>query len=188
MKKKIILLVCVALVLATVVYSLCTKGLFTNHIYFPQNVYEEIWNMLVSEEQGKPTVLSTGTEEAEVVWSDDPHTGGWDGKTFGCVRYPESEKRIGWRGSHGTTELLTFVFYENWPEETETEFGYDCKTKTLYGTKEEAWIAEHFFKDYFQWCEENEDFSSSFSIDDLGDFRYQKVELLYYVLHTDRYR
>lgn len=186
MKKKILIVGCIALVVSIAVYCLCTKGIFTNHIYFPRNVYEEIWNMLAAEERGKTTPLTTAADDAEEVWYEDPYTGGWDGQSFSSIQYRNTKRRINWRESYKYEKvLLEFHCNANWPDERETEFGYDFETKTLYGTKEEAWVVENFLTDYFRWCEEDSDFESAFSMEDLGDFHYQKVESLFHVLHPN---
>ena len=182
MKKKIVLIICIVFVLATVVYSVCTKGIFSNHIYFPQNVYEEIWNLLIAEEQGKTTLLTTAVEEAKENWVEDK----WGGRHFASVQYPDSQKTLGWRSSDEIPRMLIFKFYPGYPKNLDSfEFGYDYKTNTLYGTRDESWFREYFLNEYFQWCEESADFSSKYSPDNLGDYHYQKVELLFDVLYPD---
>lgn len=179
MKKKVILIVCAVLVLSVIGHSLCDKGLFTDHIYFTENVYEEIWNLLIAEEQGKTTILTTAVAEAKENWVKDK----LGGNTFASVSYPESQKTLGWRGSDEIPRMLIFIFY---PENMDSfEFGYDYKTNTLYGTKEESQFREYFLNEYFQWCEESADFSSGYSLDHLGYYHYQKVDLLFDVLHPN---
>ena len=75
-----------------------TKNILSGKIYRPQNVYEEIWNLVVTEEYTKKqTVLTTSTKDADVDFDF--------GFEFVGIHIPECNVTIGWWDTNGDTEL-----------------------------------------------------------------------------------
>ena len=70
MKKKIIIFstVTIAIIVVAVLAltNKFTKGVITGKLYQVDNVYEEIYNMVISERNGTRTVLTTSVEGSEV--------------------------------------------------------------------------------------------------------------------------
>ena len=70
MKKWIIILLIILLLVALLTICITggfTKNILTGKIYHPQNVYEEIWNLVVAEEfRAEQTVLTTSTNYPSV--------------------------------------------------------------------------------------------------------------------------
>ena len=158
MKTKRYLIVCLVLVLLVFGYSVCTKGVFSNHIYFPKNVYEEMWNMLVTEGLGGESVLST---ETKLLYKADGFVS--------SLTFREPNAFIRWfRG-----ENLHICVYVG---EQPYSFLYVYDTNTLYGEADEALLMELFMSDYFEWCKKSPNFASRFSADKMGAYTFQQVD------------
>lgn len=164
MKKwKIVVLV---ILLLTTLLTVCvtggfTKNLFTGKIYRPRNVYEEIWNMVVTEQHTrKQTVLTTSTEDAEADFDFGYH--------FVGVHIPECNMTIGWET---TGEELFFSFPLG--KGVYARFIYNYEAKTLYGNTIHSYLMDRFLTNYFEWCEAASDFSSRYDAKHLGDFAFR---------------
>ena len=136
----------------------------------PQNVYEEIWNLLLVEEKMKglkKTVLTASTEgaEADYDWREGPDS-------FHYLDIPECQVSLSWEVVNGEQELK-FWFAPSSKYGKGKEFIYNRTTNTLYGNTEHSYILENFLEDYFKWCEDSEDFSSDYSMESLGDVTFQ---------------
>ena len=70
MKKKIIIFIAVIITIIVVatlaLTNMFTKGVITGKLYRVDNVYEEIYNMVIAERNGAETVLTTSIEGSEV--------------------------------------------------------------------------------------------------------------------------
>jgi hypothetical protein len=70
MKKKIIIfsavIITIIVVAILVLTNMFTKGVITGKLYRVDNVYEEIYNMVISERNGFQTILTTSIEGSEV--------------------------------------------------------------------------------------------------------------------------
>lgn len=164
MKKRfLIILSCFALVFATTLTLTggFTKGVLSRYIYFPRNVYEEIWNLVLSEEYGGNTVLSS----IDSTYVD------YDLGMFQSIYIPDCNMVLSW------WDGLSFQFRTE--KGKYIHFVYDYDSQTLSGDAEAAYLAEHFLQDYFQWCKASPDFSSNYSMDDLGEFSYQYADPVY---------
>ena len=175
MKKWIIFVLAILLLTAllTVYFtSGFTKSVLSGKIYRPQNVYEEIWNLVVTEAHTtKQTVLTTSTKDANVDFDF--------GFEFVGIHIPECNVTIGWWNTTENTEL-SFLFSSHLDGDGDhVHFVYNYKTKTLFGNTEFSFLLENFLKDYFQWCEASTDFSSDYSIESLGDIPFQYVNPLW---------
>lgn len=163
MKRKIkitIALVIVALliILPTLWLTNCfTKSKLTGKIYRPDNVYEEIWNMVVAEQFGEPTVLTTSKEDSRVQY---------DFGGFGYISIPEHNMWMKWE-----YRMLSFYFFEDGEREN-ANFLYDYETNTLYGEAEFEYYVENFLQHYFEWNKEE----TKYSLDNLGNAAYEYVE------------
>ena len=139
----------------------------TMKISHPQNVYEEIWNLLLIEEySNKKTVLTSSTEGAR-----ERH--GREG--FQYIQIRECNTSISWYTINGEEELYFYLVLS--PDGLmDAKYTYNRTTKTLYGETELYFLLENFLEDYFQWCEESEDFSSNYSMKAMGEFAFQYAD------------
>ena len=182
MKKWIILTVAIILLIALTLTLLVTWLRMTFNVAFrlfacidfysrkisqPQNVYEEIWNLLLTEEcSQEKTVLTTSTEGAKEDWELFSQ--------FVGVYIPESDVSLHWDSFDGETELKIYVStHSRNPYKATVRFSYNRTTNTLYGDTEELSLLENFLEDYFKWCEDSEEFSSDYSMESLGDVTFQ---------------
>jgi len=134
-----------------------TKSRLTSKIYRPDNVYEEIWNMVVAEQFGGETVLTTSTEGTYVKFGLGE---------FEQVNIPELDMAILWM--YDPHKLLEFFFKT---EEGYVHFVYDYETKTLYGEEQSEFLMENFLKYYLEWNKEE----TKYSPDDLGSVPFKYV-------------
>ena len=49
------------------------------------------------------------------------------------------------------------------------------ETKTLYGDTDFSYLMDNYLEDYFQWCADDPDFSSGYSLDSLGKHTFEYV-------------
>lgn len=175
MKKRTIIVCTAILLLAILITALTggfTKGILSGKIYRPQNVYEEIWNLVLTEEHTRnQTVLTTATKDAYVDTDF--------GFEFVGVYIPECDVMIGWRFTNGARELSFFFLSRPDGDGDYVNFLYNYETKTLFGNEEFSFLLENFLQDYFQWCEDSADFSSDYSIESLEDVPFQYINPLY---------
>ena len=166
MKKRLIIALVAFLSIAlliTVFTGGFTKGVLSGKIYRPQNVYEEIWNLVLIEQYTRnQTVLTSSTKDAE-----EDFDLGYD---FVGIHIPECNVTINWRSGG---EELSFLF--SLRQGGYVNFVYNYKTKILFGDADFSYIMENFLTDYFEWCEAASDFSSGYSAEYLGDATFQYV-------------
>ena len=163
-KKRCIILIGILLIalLVTIFAGGFHKGLLFGKIYRPQNVYEEIWNLVIQEQRGTgPTVLTATTQNAVVDY---------DFGVFVAVQIPACNVAIAWEEKGAELLFLFGLETGGW-----TSFIYNYKTKTLFGDMDLSYLMENFLADYFAWCENNAAFSSGYATDALGDFTFQYV-------------
>lgn len=171
MKRRIIVIAAVivaVLFVGAYLTGFFTKGVFSNHIYFPQNVYEEIWNMLVEETWGRTTMLSTIPDGAHRYCSRF-YSYGVTYEEFAYISIREPEVMIRWTSEEDMRILLSV-------DKKDVNFVYAFDEQILYGEAEEAALLENFLTDYFHWHEVSSYASSRFSTDDLGAYTYQQVD------------
>ena len=166
MKKRLIIVFVAFLSIAlliTVFTGGFTKSVLSGKIYRPQNVYEEIWNLVLIEQHTRNrTVLTSSTKDAEVDFDF--------GIEFVGIHIPECNVTISWRSAG---EELSFLFPLGQGEYV--NFIYNYKTKILFGDADFSYIMENFLTDYFEWCKVASDFSSGYSAESLGDAAFQYV-------------
>lgn len=166
MKKRLIIVFVAFLSIAlliTVFTGGFTKSVLSGKIYRPQNVYEEIWNLVLIEQHTRnQTVLTSSTKDAEVDFDF--------GVEFVGIHIPECNVTIGWE-SEG--KELFFLFPLGQGEYA--HFIYNYETKILFGDADFSYIMENFLTDYFEWCKAASDFSSGYSAESLGDAAFQYV-------------
>lgn len=164
MKKWMIILLTVIISFALIITILTggfKQGLLSKKIYYPQNVYEEIWNLVLMEQHTKKqTVLTTSTKDAEADFDL--------GVEFVGIHIPECNLTIGWRGEGKVLSFLFFLGNANY-----VLFLYNYETKTLSGGAPLSYLTDNFLTDYFEWCEVDADYSSKYSAEHLGDFKFQ---------------
>jgi len=153
-----------------------TKGVLTDKIYRPQNVFEEIWNLLLVEERtSKQTVLTTGTKDAYV----DTDLG-FD---FVGVYIPENRASIHWYRPTGGGKELKLLYDSR--QVGDIQYIYNYETKTLYSDGDFSYLLNYFLAHYFNWCAVDPNFSSNFSKDHLGYYSYQYVNPIWQRELTD---
>lgn len=133
----------------------------------PQNVCDEIWNLFVAEWQGETTLLTTATKNAEFR----------DYKSMITLSMPEGDAYLWWSSSSSNKKEdyeADVIWIRVWDSKGE-EYGYfyDTYSKEIRSEDNEKYLRE-FLMRYFQWCEESDDFSSSFSPDDLGTYTFRQ--------------
>ena len=164
MKKKIKIAVALLIVLAIIILptlwltNCFTQNRLTSKLYRPDNVYEEIWNLVVSEQFGTPTVLTTSTEGAYA------HYGLGE---FEQVNIPELDMAVLWM--YDPHKLLEFFFKT---DEGYVMFVYDYETKTLYGEEQPEFLMENFLKYYLEWNKEE----TKYTPDNLGNASFKYVD------------
>lgn len=136
MKKWIIFVLAILLLTALLTMHFTsgfTKNVISGKIYRPQNVYEEIWNLVVTEEHTtKQTVLTTSTKDADVDFDF--------GYEFVGIHIPECNVTIGWWNNTEDTEL-SFLFSNRLDGDGDyVHFVYNYKTKTLFGNTEFSFL------------------------------------------------
>lgn len=167
MKKTVVIAVVVIAVLLTstlVLTNNFTKGRITGRLYRVENVWEEIWNLMVSEKHGTRTVLTTSTEDSHVDYD------------FGLFDH------IYIAVCDGCGVSLSFYDYDDglciWLNETDGEqktttlYTYDYRSHTLYGQREEAYLTDRLLTPYFSWVGED----SGFDPEDLGEYSFVMME------------
>ena len=168
MKRKIkitvtLVIVALLIILPTLWLTNCfTKSKLTSKIYRPENVYEEIWNLVVLEQFGGETVLTTSTEESYEKYN----LGG-----FEHIVIPEYNMSISWE--YQPYKML-LIYFCNVGGEC-AGFLYDYETNTLYGEADFEYFAEHFLQHYLEWNKEE----TKYSLDNLGNANFQYVESVF---------
>ncbi len=164
MKKKVLIIITSFLVLlivaAFVFTNMFTKGVFSGRIYKEQNVYETIWNMVISEKQGTKTVLTSSTKDA---YAD------YDLGEFQNIQIPECGVVISFFENE-----LTFLFNKydengDWVRGEYIKFKYNYDDSTLYGNESESYLFEHFLVYYYSWVDGTEKYSK----DNPGKYAFQ---------------
>ncbi len=165
-KIRIILIVCLVLLCIFAKYGSFltlltrgyTQGVLTGRIYNVENVFDEIWNLFISESHGTRTILTKSTEGAFADYDL-----GW----FQNVQIPE----IGIVIAMDEGKALVFYFHENGMEQQTTKhFVYSYPNKTLYYDRDLDSFFQRFLTAYFEWAGK----SSKFALDRLG-----KVETVF---------
>lgn len=166
MKKTIVIAVVVIAVLLTstlVLTNNFTKGRITGRLYRVENVWEEIWNLMVSEKHGTRTVLTTSTEYSYVDYDLGHFDHIYIAVCDGCG------VTLSFHHDYGLCIWLTETDGE---QKTTTLYTYDYRSHTLYGKQEEAYLTDRLLSSYFSWAGKD----SSFDLDDLGEYSFVMME------------
>ena len=124
-----------------------TKRAITGRLYRVDNVYEEIYNMVISERNGSQTILTTSIEGSEIDYD------------FGCfeqVNIPVNDEYSVVLSFVNQDELSILIFENNNFENDSirrksSRYVYDYQSNTLYGNREEAHLIEAFISPYYSW-------------------------------------
>ncbi len=185
MKKKIIIfsavIITIIVVATLALTNMFTKGVITGKLYRVDNVYEEIYNMVISERNGAQTILTTSIEGSEVDYD------------FGCfeqVNIPVNDEYAVVLSFVNQDELGIWIFENNNFENNNFEnngthrkyslYVYNYQSNTLYGNREEAHLIEIFVSPYFSWVGNKE----KFNLDNHGNCTFVHTE---YPLSHDGY-
>ena len=168
-KKPIICSAVVFIIIVAAVLALTncfTKGVITGKLYRVDNVYEEIWNMVISEKNGTQTILTTSIEGSEVIYE------------LGCfeqVSIPvNDEYRVAlcfYQNEFNQDELIILLF-ENHDDHDTPLYVYNYQTNTLYGNQEESLLNEQYTSLYYSWVENDGQFNS----ENQGDYSFVSAE------------
>ena len=158
MKKKIIIFIVVTIVTITLIFvailaltNIFTKGVITGKLYRVDNVYEEIYNMVISERNGTQTILTTSIKNSEVDY---------DFGRFESISIPVNDEYSVVLSFYNQDELCIWIFENNNFENNGTKrksslYVYDYKSNTLYGNQDEAYLIEIFILPYYSWIGNN---------------------------------
>ena len=154
MKKKIIISSAVAISIIVVAVlaltNMFTKGVITGKLYRVDNVYEQIWNMVISEKNGNKTVLTTSIEGSEVDY---------DLGCFQQVNIPVNDE-YSVALSFYQDELCIRLHEKNSKNHDAACYVYNYQTNTLYGNQEESHLFDKFTSLYYSWVGNDEEFNS----------------------------
>ncbi len=146
MKKKIIIFSAVIMTIIVVAIlaltNMFTKGVITGKLYRVDNVYEEIYNMVISERNGSQTILTTSIEGSELDYD------------FGCfeqINIPVNDEYDVVLSFVHQDELSIFLFENNDKRYDPAHYVYNYKSNTLYGNREESHLIEIFISPYYSW-------------------------------------
>lgn len=146
MKKKIIIfsavIITIIVVAILVLTNMFTKGVITGKLYRVDNVYEEIYNMVISERNGSQTILTTSIEGSEVDC---------DFGCFGQVNIPVNDEYAVVLSFVNQDELNIVLLENNDKRHYVTRYVYNYQSNTLYGNREEAHLIEIFISPYYSW-------------------------------------
>lgn len=172
MKKKIIIfsavIIAIIVVAILALTNLFTKGVITGKLYRVDNVYEEIYNMVISERNGSQTILTTSIEGSEIDYD------------FGCfqqVNIPVNDEYDVVLTFVNQDELGILIFENNNFENNgirrkSSFYVYNYQSNTLYGDREETHLIEIFILPYFSWARNKE----KFNLDNYGNYTFVYTE------------
>ena len=167
MKKKIIIfsavIITIIVVAILVLTNMFTKGVITGKLYRVDNVYEEIYNMVISERNGSQTILTTSIEGSEVDYD------------FGCfeqVNIPVNDEYAVVLSFVNQDELNIVLFENNDKRHDATRYVYNYQSNTLYGNREEAHLIEIFTSPYYSWIGND----GKFDLENNGNYTFVYTE------------
>ena len=174
MKKKTIVFIAVTITLIFVAIlaltNTFTKGVITGKLYRVDNVYEEIYNMVIAEKNGTQTILTTSIENSEVDYD------------FGCfenISIPVNDEYSVVLSFYNQDDLCIHIFKNNSTDRSSSLYVYDYQSNTLYGNQDEAYLIEIFMMPYYSWAGNN----GKFNLDDHGNYTFVYAE--YPLSHGD---
>lgn len=140
----------------------CRNHASSDWIDRPQNVFEEIWNLVLTEQHTDRDTVLTSTARSEVDYDL--------GVEFVGIHIPACNVTIGWYEAENGKQLsLLFPLGKG----EYVRFCYDRETKTVYGNADISYLKKEFLSAYFSWCDSSLEYVSDFSIDTLGEFQFR---------------
>ena len=166
MKGKIIIITTAAifLIVATVLAltNFFTKGVISGKLYRVDNIYEQIWNMVISEKNGTRTILTTSIEGSAIDY---------DLGCFQQVNIPVNDE-YSVALSFYEDELCIWLSAKNSKNHDAACYVYNYQTNTLYGNQEESHLIDKFTSLYYSWVGNNGKFNSA----NQGDYTFVFAE------------
>lgn len=153
MKKKLIISAVVVAIIVVAVLALTnmfTKGVITGKLYRVDNVYEEIWNRVISEKNGTQTILTTSIEGSAIDY---------DFGFFEQVYIPVNDE-YSVALCFYQDELCIWLFEKNSKNHDAVCYVYNYQTNTLYGNQEESLLFDQFTSIYYSWTGNDGKFNS----------------------------
>ncbi len=166
MKNKILVNSAIAIsiifVAVLILTNMFTRGAITGKLYRVDNVYEEIWNMVIAEKNGTQTILTTSIEGIEVDY---------DLGLFQNINIPINDE-YSISLSFYRDELCIWLFKENNKNHDAACYVYNYQTNTLYGNQDESHLIDIFMPLYYSWVGNDGNFNS----ENQGDYTFVFAE------------
>ena len=166
MKKKVIIssvvVISIIVVALLALTNMFTKGEITGKLYRVDNVYEEIWNMVISEKNGTRTILTTSIEDSYVDYD------------FGCfaqVHIPLNSECSVSLAFHDD-ELCIWLLANDSENHDDACYVYDYQSNTLYGNQEGSYLFDNFTSLYYSWVGND----GKFNPENQGNYTYVFAE------------
>lgn len=162
MKKKLIIFGTAAIIITVVAIlaltNMFTKGVITGTLYRVDNVYEEIYNMVISERNGGQTILTTSIKDSEIDY---------DFGFFENIQIPVNDDYTVSLSFVNQDELCIWLFNTN-DREDDVLYVYDYQNNILYGKQEEDLLIETFIMPYYSWARSD----GRFNPEDHGNYTF----------------
>ncbi len=175
MKKKTIIFIAVTITIIVVsifaLTNMFTKGVITGKLYRVDNIYEEIYNMVISERNGIQTILTTSVKNSEVVYEFG---------FFDKINIPVNDEYTVVLSFVNQDELGIWIFENNSANRKSSLYVYNYQSNTLYGNQSEAHLIETLILPCYS-CAGNK---AKFNIDNYGNYTYVYMK---YPLSHDGY-
>lgn len=166
MKNKILVNSAIAIsiifVAVLILTNMFTRGAITGKLYRVDNVYEEIWNMVIAEKNGTQTILTTSIEGIVVDY---------DLGLFQNINIPLNDE-YSISLSFYRDELCIWLFKENNKNHDAACYVYNYQTNTLYGNQDESHLIDKFMSLYYSWVGNDGNFNS----ENQGDYTFVFAE------------
>ena len=175
MKKRTLIFIVVTITIIVVAIAaltnMFTKGVITGKLYRVDNLYEEIYNMVVSEKNGIQTALTTSVENSEVIYEFG---------LFDQINIPVNDRYTVVLGFVNQDELSIWIFENNSTSRESSLYVYNYQSNTLYGNQPEAHLNKTFIELFYSPVG-NE---AKFGLDNYGNYTFVYTD---YPLSHDGY-
>jgi hypothetical protein len=175
MKKKTIIFIAVTITIIVVAIAaltnMFTKGVITGKLYRVDNLYEEIYNMVVSEKNGVQTVLTASVKDSKVIYEFG---------LFDQINIPVNDRYTVVLGFVNQDELSIWIFENNSPNRQSSLYVYNYQSNTLYGNQPEAHLIKTFIDPFYSLVGNK----AKFGLDNYGNYTFVYTD---YPLSHDGY-
>ena len=162
MKKRTIIFIAVTITIIVVAIAaltnMFTKGVITGKLYRVDNLYEEIYNMVISEKNGIQTALTTSVENSEVIYEFG---------LFDKIDIPVNDRYTVVLSFVNQDELSIRIFENNSTSRQSSLYVYNYQSNTLYGNQPEAHLNKTFIELFYSLVGNK----AKFGLDNYGNYR-----------------